>query len=61
MQSMRRSLARLLFQAHLWKLGELVLHEGGVEFLQGGGAASPPIQLASPRELATTPRGLLRR
>jgi hypothetical protein len=36
MRALRRSLARLLLQAHLWKLGELVLPEGGVAFLGGG-------------------------
>jgi hypothetical protein len=28
--------ARLLFQAHLWKLGQLVLPEGSIVFLGGG-------------------------
>jgi hypothetical protein len=37
MKALRRPLARLLLQAHLWKLRELVLPEGSAVFLRGGG------------------------
>jgi hypothetical protein len=38
MKAFRESLARLLIDAHLLKLGAIVLPEGSVVFLRGGSA-----------------------
>jgi hypothetical protein len=36
LKAFRLALARALFNAGFWKLGELALPEGGVLFLKGG-------------------------
>jgi hypothetical protein len=36
MKALRRSVAQILLQAHLWKLAELVLPEGSAVFVRGG-------------------------